>query len=135
MSIVIRWCLGRRNRPTLAWDDYRRYLYSVSGIVDEMERRKAMPKPSESLSKSERYPSVGRYKPACHGQFMEPIFVSRMTAREWMLRTGEHAIEMRSLVGEELYNQILADMDEFAEYAVDSGRLGLTAKKAVPEDK
>jgi hypothetical protein len=38
-----------------------------------------------------------------------------MTAREWMQQTGEHATEMRSLLGEELYTQVLADMDESAE--------------------
>jgi hypothetical protein len=64
------------------------------------------------------------FRQVIHSKIMEGLKLPRLgdgepsrrqTAREWMLQTGEHATELHSLVGEEVYAQILADMDEFAE--------------------
>jgi hypothetical protein len=38
-----------------------------------------------------------------------------MTARDWMNLNPAHHVEMQALLGQELFNQVLADMDEFAE--------------------
>lgn len=53
-----------------------------------------------------------------------------MTARQWMQQTGEHATELHSLVGEEIFNQILADMDEFAETVREPIRCGQPERDA-----
>jgi len=53
-----------------------------------------------------------------------------MHAREWMHLTGEHATELRSLVGEEIFNNILADMDEFAETVREPIQCGQTERDA-----
>jgi hypothetical protein len=76
--------------------------------------------------KGEFYPCkpdifAATYEPAEPAPSLPEEGGQRLSAREWMAQTGEHATELMANVGKETYDQILADMDEFAEQFREAG--------------